>query len=198
MILIAVTGTLLLIDHFERMDFTRPQQIERSILRNLSRQFKRRFVIQQITCSERGCDGYVAEEDYPDYPIYSSYPGYFYRDYFFHNQGMRGNVDTVRVQRVLEAYFKNEGETAISSVNVNLQWESSLLELLDALDRDPTIEELGEISFFIKIRQPDSTEQLTAEAQFPRIVLCLDNANDRESVIEMLHSYFPNWLLVYE
>ena len=54
MILIAVTGTLLLIDHFERMDFTRPQQIERSILRNLSRQFKRRFVIQQITCSERG------------------------------------------------------------------------------------------------------------------------------------------------
>lgn len=83
-------------------------------------------------------------------------------------------------------------------MNVNLQGDTSLLAMLDALDRDPTIEEIGEIPFFIKIWQPDSTEQLTAEAQFPRIVLCLDNANDRESVIEMLHSYFPNWLLVYE
>ena len=54
---------------------------------------------------------------------------------------MRGNVDTVRVQRVLETYFKNEGETAISSVNVNLQGDASLLATLDALDRDPTIEE---------------------------------------------------------
>ena len=83
-------------------------------------------------------------------------------------------------------------------MNVNLQGDTSLLELLDALDRDPTIEELGEISFFIKIRQPDSTEQSSGRPQFPRIVLCLDNANDRESVIEMLHSYFPNRLLVYE
>ena len=195
MILTAVAGTLLLIDHFERMDFTRPQQIERSILRNLSRQFKRRFVIQQMTCWERGCDGYVAEEDYPDYPIYFSYPGYFYRDYFFHNQGMRGNVDTVRVQRVLEAYFKNEGETAISSVNVNLQGDASLLAMLDALDRDPTIEELSEIPFFIKIWQPEYTEQSSGWPQFPRLILSIEDPGQVESVMELLRFQFPNWIL---
>ena len=177
------------------MDFTRPQQIERSVLRNLSRQFKRRFVIQQMTCSERGCDGYVAEEDYPDYPIYFSYPGYFYRDYFFHNQGMRGNVDTVRVQRVLETYFKNEGETAISSVNVNLQWDASLLAMLDALDRDPTIEELSEIPFFIKIWQPEFTEQSSGRAQFPRLILSIKDPSQVESVMELLRFQFPNWIL---
>ena len=195
MILMAVAGTLLLIDHFERMDFTRPQQIERSVLRNLSRQFKRRFVIQQMTCSERGGDGYVAEEDYPDYPVYFSYPGYFYRDYFFHNQGMRGNVDTVRVQRVLETYFKNEGETAISSVNVNLQWDASLLAMLDALDRDPTIEELSEIPFFIKIWQPEFTEQSSGRAQFPRLILSIEDPGQMESVMELLRFQFPNWIL---
>ena len=80
-------------------------------------------------------------------------------------------------------------------MNVNLQGDTSLLELLDALDRDPTIEELGEISFFIKIRQPDSTEQSSGRAQFPRLILSIKDPSQVESVMELLRFQFPNWIL---
>ncbi|WP_370774131.1 hypothetical protein [Holdemania massiliensis] len=67
--------------------------------------------------------------------------------------------------------------------------------MLDALDRDPTIEECGEIPFFIKIRQPKFTEQSSGRPQFPRLVLSIEDPTQVESVMELLRFQFPNWIL---
>jgi hypothetical protein len=67
--------------------------------------------------------------------------------------------------------------------------------MLDALDRDPTIEELSEIPFFIKIWQPEFTEQSSGRPQFPQLVLSIEDPGLVESVMELLRFQFPNWIL---
>lgn len=193
MVLIAVFENLILIDHFLRLDFSRPQRIERHILRCLSRQYHREFVIQQIHCDADSCDGYAAEEAYPDYPIYFSYPDFFYRDYFFAYKGTLGNVYSVRVGRVFDAELKKQEWLAIEPASVNLQWDLSILSMLESLDRDPTIEELGEIPFTVVIHTLDGKE-FPADRQFPCIDLWMEE-NQREILAAQLREQFPDWTI---
>lgn len=65
--------------------------------------------------------------------------------------------------------------------------------MLESLDRDPTIEELGEIPFAVVIHTLDGKE-FPADRQFPCIDLWMEE-NQREILAAQLREQFPDWTI---